>query len=448
MKKILLSFLISSCFSGFAQVTAGRYITDEQTHCRVWDENYEPGDSVTWNGGCKNGFANGAGTLRWFNNRQPAALYNGQMKNGKPNGRGKYVIENYGSLDGYFREGFLHGPGKILLRNGGKMAGNFVDGEFLNLDPPYLQLLQNNIVSLKDPVDFYTGSHSPELFYYSIAPKGAIKAVLVLLPSTGESAANVISANKQLVQQCYHNNVLSVVLSINYNKSLESDTAAFNFLNTVFEAVMAKYKVPKDKFVLSGLSLGGCNALQYTEMSRNPQYKTSIQPMGVVGVDPPVDETDLYNAAKEAIALYEKRPDLISESIKPALAEDHFLLDYYHQLYGGSPAQVPERYIAGSVFCRTQADGGNAKYLVDVPVRLYADPDIVWNLKYKHRDYYHINAANLSALANFLMMNGSKTIEFIPAIGKGYRVDGTRHPHSWSIVEPADCIKWIKGLAR
>jgi len=26
---------------------------------------------------------------------------------------------------------------------------------------------------------------------------------------------------------------------------------------------------------------------------------------------------------------------------------------------------------------------------------------------------------------------------------KGYRLDGRRHPHSWSIVEPVDCINWI-----
>jgi hypothetical protein len=51
-------------------------------------------------------------------------------------------------------------------------------------------------------------------------------------------------------------------------------------------------------------------------------------------------------------------------------------------------------------------------------------------------------------MTNFLMQSGNTKAEFIPAIGKGFRVDGTRHPHSWSIVEPTDCIKWLLELIK
>ena len=51
-------------------------------------------------------------------------------------------------------------------------------------------------------------------------------------------------------------------------------------------------------------------------------------------------------------------------------------------------------------------------------------------------------------MIRFLMLNGNKNAAFIQALGKGYRVDGTRHPHSWSIVNPAEFIKWILELIK
>ncbi|MBS1690557.1 MAG: hypothetical protein JSS96_17630, partial [Bacteroidetes bacterium] len=151
---------------------------------------------------------------------------------------------------------------------------------------------------------------------------------------------------------------------------------------------------------------------------------------------------------KRAIARYERDGVQLSDSKKLALSEDHFLVDGFEKLYGGSPEKFPEKYVEGSQFSRNRVDGGNAKYLTDVPVRLYSDPDILWQLKNKGRDYYDMNCTNLSAMINFLIQNGNTRAQFIPAIGKGFRVDGTRHPHSWSIVAPDECIKWILKLVR
>ncbi len=238
----------------------------------------------------------------------------------------------------------------------------------------------------------------------------------------------------------------TVVVASNYNKTLERDPLAFDFFNKVFEDVIKRYTAPAGRFILCGLSLGGENALQYTEMSRGTAFKTAIKPLAVIGVDPPVDMEDLYYNAKAEIAVYTKDSANLTEGKKRAWNEDHFLIDYFHKLYGGAPDQFRERYIAGSQFSRRDADGGNAKYLLDVPVRLYCDPDILWALKNRNRDYYHMNAANLSAMINFLTLNGNSRAELIPALGKGYRIDGTRHPHSWSIVDAEDCLKWMAGL--
>jgi len=55
-----------------------------------------------------------------------------------------------------------------------------------------------------------------------------------------------------------------------------------------------------------------------------------------------------------------------------------------------------------------------------------------------------MNALDKSAMINFLQRAGNKKEEFINSYGKGYGLDGKRHPHSWSIVNASDCIKWIQ----
>lgn len=448
MRLLFFGFLILVTTNSFAQ-SNGQYINDHKSNCKIWLDDATPADSLIWSGTCKNSFASGRGFLQWFQNNKLAATYIGEMKQGKFDGKGKFEIIGFARFEGTFINGALNGKGAAYFNNGGKTIGNFVNGDFLNLDSKYLAILKKQTVAIKNTAQTYDNiTKDDNLFYYALAPKNPIRAVLVLFPSTGETAENVISCNKNLMQQAYDKNILSVVVSANYNNTLDTDTTAKRFFDTVLEDIVMKYKASKDKFILNGLSLGGMNSLQYTEMSRNTRYVTYLKPMAVIGVDPPVDMIDLYNGAKNAIVKYEKEGNKLSESKKVALQEDHFLVNEFEKQYGGSPEEFPEKYVEGSMFTRCRDDGGNAKYLIDVPVRLYCDPDVVWQLKNKSRDYYDMNAANLSAMTNFLIQSGNTKAEFVPAIGKGFRVDGTRHPHSWSIVEPTDCIKWILELTK
>lgn len=448
MRLLIFGLLILITTNSFAQ-NNGQFVKDHKANCKIWLDEVTPTDSLIWDGNCKNDFASGKGFLQWFRDDKLAATYKGEMNHGKFDGKGKFEIIGYASFEGTFINGALNGKGAAYFSNGGKTIGNFVNGDYLNLDNKYLPLLKKQTVAIKNTMETYGNITTNEnLFYYALPPQKTIQAVLVLFPSTGETVENVISCNKFLMQQAYDKNILTVVVSANYNNTLDTDTTAKQFFDAIFEDVVIKYKAPKNKFILSGLSLGGMNALQYTEMSHNAKYTTYLKPLAVIGIDPPVDMIDLYNGAKNAIIKYEKEGDKLSESKKIALEEDHYLVKEFEKQYGGPPEVYPEKYVEGSMFTRSRDDGGNAKYLINVPVRLYCDPDIVWQLKNKGRDYYDMNAANLSAMTNFLMQNGNTKAEFIPAIGKGFRVDGTRHPHSWSIVEPTGCIKWILELIK
>lgn len=471
MKLIFWSFFILIAVNSFAQNNR-QLVKDIKTGCQVWSDNYSPNDSITWKGSCKDNYADGYGTLTWFQNQKPIAVYLGIMKNGNPNGKGKYVINDYGILQGNFlnglldgqgtaeyfnfgqkhigtfKNGVLNGLGEINFTDGRQLKGSFTNGTLLDLDKPYLEVLKKNISSVIDTANIYLGDgESKSLFYYTLTPK-TVKAVLVLFPSSFESCEDVISNNKKLIQKSFDKGIMTLVLSSNFNSSLSLDNFALNFINQTFTEITTKSNVPKDKFILCGLSLGGMNALRYTEMAQDKNFITSIKPIAVIGVDPPVDEMGLFHRAQDEVTLYQPDSLKLNKGQQNALAEGKMLVADFKDLYGGTPEQTPTKYIQHSPFSRTEKDGGNAKYLLKIPTKIYCDPDINWHLINRQRDYYHINASDQTALINYLTLNGNKNAEFKSCIGKGYRLDGTRHPHSWSIIDTEDCIKWIEQLIK
>ena len=113
------------------------------------------------------------------------------------------------------------------------------------------------------------------------------------------------------------------------------------------------------------------------------------------------------------------------------------------KIFGGSPDEVYQNYVSNSIYTRGEPLGGNAQYLKTVPVRVYSDPDIDWALKNRGRDLYDMNAPDHTALIIELNLQGNDRAEFVNCLGKGYRMDGTRHPHSWSLVDADDYVKWM-----
>lgn len=51
-----------------------------------------------------------------------------------------------------------------------------------------------------------------------------------------------------------------------------------------------------------------------------------------------------------------------------------------------------------------------------------------------------------SELINRLMLMGNQEAEFIQTFQTGYRRNGQRHPHSWSIIDAEECVDWMKTL--
>jgi hypothetical protein len=292
--------------------------------------------------------------------------------------------------------------------------------------------IQINQISLSDSTDLYVGdSTSKSLYYCSILPEQSPIGVMVLLCGTWESTSHVIQSNTKLIQQAHEHRLAVIIPSINQRLSL--NTSVLHFLNTVFTDAIRKYRLPADKFILGGLSMGGIFSIRYAEFSSEDSTLTVIQPKAVFSVDGPTDLENLYYSFKRRF----NNPRNTNKG------EAEYAIKEFEQFMGGPPEQFRKQYIRYSTFSKSEEDGGNAKYLLNIPVRIYNDLDVNWWIENRGNDLYDMNALDQSAFINHLIGQGNKKAAFINAIGKGYRLEGNRHPHSWSIVDPEECVEWM-----
>jgi hypothetical protein len=431
MKNIFLLLLTFHLLTLYSHDSYRRqYNTDAKTGCRILNWDGVPDDSMSWSGGCKNKLAEGSGTLTWYQGGKKISNYTGMMKNGQPNGQGNFNYSNGHIAEGNFVDGELNGYAKLLMGPGRQLQGNFVNGKFLNLDSSYRVRLQRQTLPIPDSTNLYIGDGSSrELFYYALVPASPAKGVLVLLPGTWESPEYVLSSNKKLVQMAYEENLAVIVPSL--NQRLAMNDHVLNLLNTAFNDAINKYKLPKGKFIIGGFSMGGLMSLRYTEMALQDSTKTTVVPKAVYSVDGPADLEGLYRNFR-----------IKAEGSSPH-SEARYGLKEFDQSMGGPPDTFHSQYVYYSTYSRSEKDGGNAKYLANIPVRIYTDVDPNWWMTNRYLDMYDMNGLDQSAMILHLTKMGNKRAEFINAFGMGYRIEGNRHPHSWSIVNPAECLKWI-----
>lgn len=404
---ITLSAIIFCLRVAFAQDHEEHILKDAKTGCKVYYKHTFQEDSISWTGGCANGFASGQGTLIGFTNGKPTSQYIGEMKHGRLNGKGVFTF--WGNR---------------------KLEGNFVNGEPLFLSKECLVHLHKNIISETDSSEMYDGDNNQkQLYYHALIPDGEIKGTVILMPGTWETTEHLLSSMSTFCSLVYQNHLAVLVLSINQRLTLTNET--IQLMNRMFSDAIKKYNLPKNKFVMGGWSMGGLFSLRYTELAKQDSGKTVINPLAVFSCDGPCDLKNIYNNFKRKL------------NKNPGQNEPAYGMRELEKYCGGTPENAIEKYIYYSVYSHLVEGGGNTKFLVNTPVRIYGDVDPVWWMENRHVDMYDLNALDQTAMIQLLNDMGNKKAVFINAYQKGYRIEGNRHPHSWSIIEPNDCISWI-----
>ncbi len=281
------------------------------------------------------------------------------------------------------------------------------------------------VLDAKDPISGY---------YLAVPPKsGNIKGVLVLLPGFGQLAENIFPAT-DLENEAYLNDLLTIGFSM--RTKLYADKITRKKLTAVLNDVLDRYKVSPDKFVLGGFSAGGNIALRYTELCKEFPNQYPIHPQGVFIVDSPVDIFTIWDSFEEAVE---------NNYTKIAVDEANWAMKYIKDDYGVPRENIPI-YAELTSFSMNKEYSQNEVHLKDVAVRTYHDVDIAWRLEERNQPVRLLNFMVTSEMINRLRLLGNTRAEFIQSYQTGYRSNGKRHPHSWSIIDEQECMQWISNL--
>jgi hypothetical protein len=103
------------------------WIADAKTGCKIWDGAPDPEEKITWSGQCANGMAEGKGILQFFIGGNPAARYEGDMREGRADGHGINIEPDGGRYEGQWRNNAAEGFG-VYTRDGKRYEGTWANG--------------------------------------------------------------------------------------------------------------------------------------------------------------------------------------------------------------------------------------------------------------------------------------------------------------------------------
>ena len=204
----------------------------------------------------------------------------------------------------------------------------------------------------------------------------------------------------------------------------------------IYESCLS-HGIPLGNLLFSGMSLEGTRALKMAVFSKSEDSKYRLIPKALVICDSPLDMVRFWAETNKA---WRMNLNEVSAS------EGQWVSQYLAKNLGGKPEDVLTNYINYSPFCYTAEHGGNARFLTDIPIKAYTEPDVKWWMENRGKDYYSMNAIDAAALINQLQIDGNTEAELILTENKGYRPDGSRHPHSWSIVDEREMLDWFLSL--
>lgn len=134
MRCLLLSSLVMLALAGASPLAAqqqapARWAADPKTGCKVWNFNPQPRETVSWDGPCRGGIANGPGVSQWLQDGKVLGRTEAEHRNGRPHGRGLSFDRDGNRTEGEFLNGVLNGRGIYTNVNGARMMANYIDGK-------------------------------------------------------------------------------------------------------------------------------------------------------------------------------------------------------------------------------------------------------------------------------------------------------------------------------
>jgi len=261
--------------------------------------------------------------------------------------------------------------------------------------------------------------------YYVLQPTEKVKGILLLFPGKGEKANSIFDKTK-LPEILQTQGYLTIIPELGY--ALFVNQALQNQIKEIIKIENTKLKTRN--LALGGFSAGGSVALSLAEHFSSLDSSWNLKSIFVI--DPPIDLQRIYFSSQQ----------LLNYKCSNLIHREGSETKSYLDRTLGSPADSLQNYILFSPFLASQADGGNAKLLSRVPIRLYTEPDLnfVKNRFCQELTMENLNVTDLEKLNKVLLKSGNKHSEYIVTQGRGY--------HSWNIIEPNELAEWILSYTK
>jgi len=275
---------------------------------------------------------------------------------------------------------------------------------------------------------------------YEIANRvPAPRAVLVLMPGFGGafsefSEAGSTAAHRSVLADSLAARGIALVLAAPPAGVLFGDDTHLQQLEATIRETVGKLGADALPLAIGGFSAGGTDAVLFAERCAAGRCTMPHTVRAVFAVDAPLDWFRLWENASMVV---EHRPPGAN------VEEAQRILVALEARLGAQPSPASSRYLESSPLAATARGGGNARSLAGVAVRAYTEPDIQWWIEQRGLDYYGMNAVDAASLIRHLKLLGNTRAELVVTTGRGYRANGLRHPHSWSIVDQVDLASWL-----
>ncbi|MCT4630458.1 alpha/beta hydrolase fold domain-containing protein [Winogradskyella sp.] len=262
---------------------------------------------------------------------------------------------------------------------------------------------------------------------YELHKAAQSKALLILFPGGGGDAKGTLKEFK--IAEAAAQNQMSLLL-INYARNIWVNTNDCKALVMQIENIIKTHQLPPQKVFIGGMSIGGNVTLALTQYLLQ-QNKLSVK--GAFVVDPPLDLYALYESSVSDVA----RNDLSEER----LAEPKFIINYFEDNFGTDSLLTNIQTVSPYTYKTQHIE--NISALKTIHLQLYTEPDKNWWKANRDTDFKNTNAFSIQQLHKTLKQQNWTQVQLIETKNKGFRSDGTRHPHSWSIVDVGALIDWI-----
>ena len=264
---------------------------------------------------------------------------------------------------------------------------------------------------------------------YELVKSANSKALLILFPG-GAATSKEIKKEFDILKTAAERNIS--VLLMNFNRHLWIEDTDSEKLARQIMSAMDQNGLGTEKIYIGGMSIGGTVALSLSNHLH--KSKSDIRPEGVFIVDSPIDLYALYESEQKDV----KRNDLSEER----LSEPKFIIGLIEEEFGVKDTLLDNLQKVAPVTLKT-GNLENIQNLKNTRLRFYTEPDTLWWEEVRQTDFESTNAYTIQRTSEILSNDNWTGFQLIQTKDKGYRPNGERHPHSWSIVDAEELANWI-----